>query len=658
MRLKLILIAALAAVAGIAIPAAVPAAAAQAATTVVTLPITQYSHMLIDPVHQHLFITSGAGSDSILVTDYSGQTVATIPNEPGATGLALSGDGSTVYAALAGGDAISAISTSTLAETARYSTGANTGPTYVAYTSGKIWFGYNGTSVGNGGIGSIDPSTSPATVTLNATPDSWYSAPMVTASADGELVAGEPGQSPIQLASYDVSSGTATVLAPQQFVLSASNLNSFQITPDGADVVTASGAPSYQQVFTVSDLAAAGTYPTTNYPNSVSISSNGSVAAGTFSGTNAIFVFAPDSTTPVNTFNFGSNWLAADGAALTPDGSELFAVTLEGGPTGTPQLNIIINPLQAPTDPTTTGINCTPAVTAGPATVAIGQATTCTATVTDISSVGATTPTGTVGFTSDTSGGTFTDGGSCTLASTGVGQSACSLSYTPGQLGSGTQTITASYSGDADHGVSSGQTAIAVTLRTTSTSLTCSPATVFSGQATTCTATVTDAVSGSATTPAGSVSFITGTHKGNFTAVGSCTLAAVGVGQASCSITFTPPEQLPLGTQQVAATYVGDSEHFPSGAQVAITVTPGPAALLAALYQSVTIPTPVGPGNSLGSKVQQAQAYYAAGDVADTCGTLGAFVNEVAAQTGKMIPALTAAQLTAAAQQIQVDLGC
>jgi hypothetical protein len=316
----------------------------------VTLPITSYSHMLVDPVHQHIFFSSGAGSASILVTDYSGHTVATIANEPGATGLALSGDGSTVYAALANGDAISAISTTTLAETARYSTGAQSGPTYVAYTSGKIWFGY-GAAGGNGGIGSIDPSTSPATVTLKATGDSWYSAPMVTANPNGELVAGEPGQSPNQLASYNVSSGTATVLAPQQFFQSAANLNSFQITPDGTDVVTASGFPYYQQVFRVSDLAADGTYPTAAYPGSVSISSNGYVAAGTYAGSNAIFVYPPRGATPVNTFTFGSNWLAADGAALTPDGSELFAVTLQGGPTGAPQLTIIPNPEQPPPAP-------------------------------------------------------------------------------------------------------------------------------------------------------------------------------------------------------------------------------------------------------------------------------------------------------------------
>jgi hypothetical protein len=357
MRFKQSFAAALAAAAGIVTSVGLPATTAQAAITAVPLPITNYSHMLVDTAHKHLFIASGSGSSTILVTDYAGQTVATIPNEPGAAGLALSGDGSTVYAALTNGDAVSAISTSTLAETARYSTGTGTDPTYIAYTSGRIWFGYGAAT--QGGIGSIDPSTSPTTVTLNAVNaavNSWYAAPMLSATPGGELVAGEPGQSPVQLASYDVSSGTAKVLAPEKFMISpeADNLGSLQVTPDGKDVVTASGYPYQHQVFRLSDLSLVGTYPTTNYPNSVSISGDGSVAAGTFSS-DEIFVFAPGGNTPLNTYNLGANWLETDGVALTPDGSELFAVTMAGGYGGQLTLNIIPGPEQTPSTLSLTG---------------------------------------------------------------------------------------------------------------------------------------------------------------------------------------------------------------------------------------------------------------------------------------------------------------
>jgi hypothetical protein len=66
----------------------------------------------------------------------------------------------------------------------------------------------------------------------------------------------------------------------------------------------------------------------------------------------------------------------------------------------------------------------------------------------------------------------------------------------------------------------------------------------------------------------------------------------------------------------------------------------------------------VGPGNSLAAKIEQAQSYLAAGDTPGTCSTLGAFVNEVDAQSGKHIPTATAGQLVADAQQIQAVLAC
>jgi hypothetical protein len=542
MRFKQSITAAFAAVAGVAISVGVPASASQAATTAVTLPIAKYSHMLVDPAHQHLFFTSGSGSASILVTDYSGQTVVTISNEPGATGLALSSDGSTVYAALADGNAVSAISTSTLTETARYATGTATVPVYVAYSSGRIWFGYNASPTG--GIGSIDPSTSPATVTLIAAAGFWYAAPMLAATAGGELVAGEPGQSPVQLASYDVSSGAAAVLAPQKYLQEAANLASMQITPDGTDVVLASGAPYYQEIYQISDLSAAGTYPTTNYPSSVSIAANGTVAAGT-SGTNEVFLFAPGGSTPLNTLTFNGNpQLAGDGVALTPDASLLFAVTADVGSQANPQLNIVTSPARPVQDPTSTAVTCSPG------TAAIGQAAICTATVTDTASSGVTTPTGTIAFGSTVSGGSFS-AGSCTLSpATTSGQASCSVSYTTPQA-TGSATIIGNYSGDGSHAASRGQAALTVTLRATTTVLTCQRALLVLDK---CTATVSDASPGTATAPTGTVTF-TSSRRGIFSST-RCTLSGSGT-SASCSVRYTPL----FGSQTLTASYGGDSTH-------------------------------------------------------------------------------------------------
>ncbi|MEU6462611.1 hypothetical protein [Streptomyces sp. NPDC046976] len=106
-------------------------AAARADSTAV-LPLSHYAHMLVDTVHRHLFFSQGAGSTGIVVTDLAGTPVTTIEDERGATGLALSGDGATLYAALADGDAVAAIDTATLTESTRYPGGTGSAPASVA----------------------------------------------------------------------------------------------------------------------------------------------------------------------------------------------------------------------------------------------------------------------------------------------------------------------------------------------------------------------------------------------------------------------------------------------------------------------------------------------------------------------------------------------
>jgi hypothetical protein len=66
----------------------------------------------------------------------------------------------------------------------------------------------------------------------------------------------------------------------------------------------------------------------------------------------------------------------------------------------------------------------------------------------------------------------------------------------------------------------------------------------------------------------------------------------------------------------------------------------------------------VGPGRSLAAKIAAAQQSLARGDTAATCGQLTAFLNEVAAQRGKRLPAVIADQLIADTQRIQAVIGC
>lgn len=82
---------------------------------------------MADTAHGHLFISQGSSSlNEIIVTDLSGQEFATIPDQDGVMGIALSPDGSTLYAALSADHAVSAISTATLQQTASYPIGTLT----------------------------------------------------------------------------------------------------------------------------------------------------------------------------------------------------------------------------------------------------------------------------------------------------------------------------------------------------------------------------------------------------------------------------------------------------------------------------------------------------------------------------------------------------
>lgn len=97
-----------------------------------------------------------------------------------------------------------------------------------------------------------------------------------------------------------------------------------------------------------------------------------------------------------------------------------------------------------------------------PASVTVGQTTTCSATVSDTDVGLQVAPTGTVTFTSN-AGGTFASGGSCTLGpGSSPGEGSCSITYTPTAVGSGSHGLTASYGGDFAHGTSSGTSTLAV----------------------------------------------------------------------------------------------------------------------------------------------------------------------------------------------------
>jgi beta propeller repeat protein len=104
----------------------------------------------------------------------------------------------------------------------------------------------------------------------------------------------------------------------------------------------------------------------------------------------------------------------------------------------------------------------------------------------------------------------------------------------------------------------------------TATSVTCSPNPVAVARQTTCTATVSDQITGTKITPTGTVSF-THTNTGAFTPAPSCVLKATAVtGVASCSATYTP---LMTGAHEITASYGGDLSHGTSKGSTTVNAT-------------------------------------------------------------------------------------
>lgn len=174
-------------------------------------------------------------------------------------------------------------------------------------------------------------------------------------------------------------------------------------------------------------------------------------------------------------------------------------------------------------------------VTPGSSTLTTSNALNVTVTVAGSSN----TPTGTI---------TLSSGSSYTSSAYNLNSGSVSITIPAGSLAAGTDTITASYSGDGIYADKTGTTSVTVTsstLTSTTTSISASDTSVTYGSSVTLTALVTPAAA------TGTVSFYNGTSL-----LGQSTLSA-----GSASYTTTA---LPIGSDSVKAVYLGDSSYASS----------------------------------------------------------------------------------------------
>src|SRR2546422_791704 len=279
---------------------------------------------------------------------------------------------------------------------------------------------------------------------------------------------------------------------------------------------------------TVTDTSPA---PTTTPTGTVSFTNTGS--AGTLSAPSCTLASGSCSVTFTGSATGTATVSATYGGDSIHSGS---------GPTSFP---ITVNPRA-----TSTSVSCVSSTTV------VGNATSCTATVADISPGTATTPTGTVSWTSSGAAGTFS-APSCTLSA-----GKCTVKFT--HSATGTSTVTGTYNPDAIHATTQGSATVTVNPRQTTTTVSCvSPVVIAQGSL--CTAMITDSSPGTTTAPTGTVSF---TNAG--TATGSVSPASCTLASGSCTVTFTATLS---GTATVTGTYGGDTNHAAGAATPSNTIT-------------------------------------------------------------------------------------
>jgi hypothetical protein len=253
-------------VAGIA---AVPAGAgttSASAPSSVSLPITSYYQMAVDSADGQVFISQGkSGGDSIVVTDFSGNVVGSIAEPSPVEGIALSPDGSTLYAALVGSTtvspAISVISTSSLTQRTTFPLPAGYTPGDVAVQSGDLWVSYSADAY-HGGIGDFDLSATSPVLQTPSVMSQWGVAPMLAADPSGAgdtLVAAAPNSLSSPVATYDTSIATAVgegqpcAASPTEYAY----VMDVAVAPGGAALILACDAPEAGDAYpySTSDLS-------------------------------------------------------------------------------------------------------------------------------------------------------------------------------------------------------------------------------------------------------------------------------------------------------------------------------------------------------------------------------------------------------------------
>lgn len=315
------------------------------------VPNYRFGDVLVDRAHGHIYITGGTGTSDLVITDLDGGNVRTLAGvAPGAAGMALSPDGTKLYIAASDQDWLRIVDTTTFALSGQFAgktDGTMSCPRDVAFAAGQLWVSW-GCDNAPAGIGRVDLQTGAFQLNaIGSIDDRIVTAPLLatTPSQPNMVIAGETGTNPALVVRFVATS----TLLNQQAIRSTDggSVDQMAITPDGSQLIIASGSPYYHAAWRTSDLVEVHQYPTAAYPNSVAIGDDGLVIAGIDGAYEKdVYVFEPGGSTPIATYEFGhlpnqETWpytLVSGGLAV--DGNRIYAITQVPGESGVVTLRI------------------------------------------------------------------------------------------------------------------------------------------------------------------------------------------------------------------------------------------------------------------------------------------------------------------------------
>jgi len=273
------------------------------AETGIELPLAAFADLEQDAASGKVFVSGGATANGVAIVDPGEDEAELIGNLPGASGMAFVG--SELFVALAAGDGIAVLDSSTGDELRRIATRPGTCPAHLAATEATLYFGYGCDTEWSGGIGAValdDPAAEPvydlqcaAVEPVEACQARFHRAPLLRAEGR-RLLAGQLSLSQSTVRAYDIE--------PSLHERHASDMVGAHLTDlafgQAGEFYSAAGSKEFAQAWGFEDFDRRGSYAVEGGVRALALSPNGeALALGTTGVDNDLYLYEPGGAAPL-----------------------------------------------------------------------------------------------------------------------------------------------------------------------------------------------------------------------------------------------------------------------------------------------------------------------------------------------------------------------